>query len=73
MALGIGPGDEVITPGFSYIAAAEAVAVLGAKVVYVDIDPSSYNLDPTLLDAAGKALMAVADHLRPVIDRMPRD
>ncbi len=52
MALGIGPGDEVITPGFSYIAAAEAVAVLGAKVVYVDIDPVSYNLDPTLLDAA---------------------
>lgn len=52
MALGIGPGDEVITPGFSYIAAAEAVAVLGAKVVYVDIDPASYNLDPALLDAA---------------------
>jgi len=52
MALGVGPGDEVITPGFSYIAAAEAVAVLGAKVVYVDIDPASYNLDPALLDAA---------------------
>lgn len=52
MALGIGPGDEVITPGFSYIAAAEAVAVLGAKVAYVDIDPTSYNLDPALLDAA---------------------
>lgn len=52
MALGVGPGDEVITPGFSYIATAEAVKVLGAKVVYVDIDPISYNLDPALLEAA---------------------
>lgn len=52
MALGIGPGDEVITPGFSYIATAEAAAVLGAKVVYVDIDPVSYNLDPALIEAA---------------------
>lgn len=52
MALGIGPGDEVITPGFSYIATAEAAAVLGAKVVYVDVDPVSYNMDPALLEAA---------------------
>ncbi|MDP3959231.1 MAG: DegT/DnrJ/EryC1/StrS family aminotransferase [Pseudorhodobacter sp.] len=52
MALGIGPGDEVITPGFSYIATAETVALLGAKVVYVDIDPASYNLDPDLIEAA---------------------
>ncbi len=52
MALGVGPGDEVITPGFSYIATAEAAALLGAKVVYVDIDPVSYNLDPALLEAA---------------------
>ncbi len=52
MALGIGPGDEVITPGFTYIATAETVAQLGAKPVYVDIDPRSYNLDPTLLEAA---------------------
>src|SRR5690625_3656140 len=52
MAFGIGPGDEVITPGFTYIATAETVAVLGAKPVYVDIDPRTYNLDPTKLEAA---------------------
>jgi UDP-2-acetamido-2-deoxy-ribo-hexuluronate aminotransferase len=52
MALGIGQGDEVITPGFTYIATAETVALLGAKPVYVDIDPSTYNLDPALLEAA---------------------
>jgi len=52
MALGIGSGDEVITPGFTYIATAETVALLGAKPIYVDIDPRTYNLDPALLEAA---------------------
>jgi UDP-2-acetamido-2-deoxy-ribo-hexuluronate aminotransferase len=52
MALGIGPGNEVITPGFTYIATAEAAAVLGAKPVYVDIDPRTYNLDPDRIEAA---------------------
>ncbi|WP_458725542.1 DegT/DnrJ/EryC1/StrS family aminotransferase [Pseudomonas mandelii] len=51
MALGVGPGDEVITPGFSYIATAEAAVILGAKVVYVDVDPLTYNLDPDLLES----------------------
>ncbi|NVK39754.1 MAG: DegT/DnrJ/EryC1/StrS family aminotransferase [Oceanospirillaceae bacterium] len=52
MALGVGPGDEVITPGFSYIATAEAAVLLGAKIVYIDIDPVSYNMDPAMLEAA---------------------
>lgn len=52
MALGIGVSDEVITPGFTYIATAETVALLGAKPVYVDVDPKTYNLDVTKLEAA---------------------
>ncbi|WP_019673914.1 DegT/DnrJ/EryC1/StrS family aminotransferase [Psychrobacter lutiphocae] len=52
MSLGIRPGDEVITPGFTYIATAETVALLGATPVYVDIDATTYNLDPSLLEAA---------------------
>ena len=52
MAFGIGPGDEVITPGFTYIATAETVALLSAKPVYVDICPKTYNLDPEKLEAA---------------------
>lgn len=52
MALGVGPGDEVITPAFSYIAAAEVIALLGAVPVFVDVDPASYNVDPTAIAAA---------------------
>lgn len=52
MAFGIGPGDEVITPGFTYIATAETVALLGAKPVYVDVCSKTYNLDPQKLEAA---------------------
>lgn len=52
MALGVGYGDEVIVPGFSYIATAETPAVLGAKPIYVDIDPKTYNMDPEKLEAA---------------------
>lgn len=52
MAFGIGPGDEVITPGFTYIATAETVAVLGATPVYVDVNPNTYNLDVEQLEAA---------------------
>ena len=52
MAFCIGPGDEVITPGFTYIATAETVALLGAKPVYVDVNPKTYNLDVEQLEAA---------------------
>ncbi|WP_334471926.1 DegT/DnrJ/EryC1/StrS family aminotransferase [Arsenophonus sp. PmNCSU2021_1] len=52
MTFGIGPGDEVITPGFTYIATAETVALLGARPVYVDVCPKTYNLDPQKLEAA---------------------
>ena len=50
MAIEVGPGDEVITPGFSYIATAEATALLGAKPIYVDVDPSTFNIDPDLIE-----------------------
>ena len=52
MALGVEPGDEVIMPGFTYIATAETAAILHAKPVYVDIDPRTYLIDPAGLEAA---------------------
>ncbi|MCP3019495.1 DegT/DnrJ/EryC1/StrS family aminotransferase [Cupriavidus basilensis] len=52
MALGVGPGDEVITPGFTYIATAEAAALLGAKPVYVDVNPITINIDYRLIEEA---------------------
>lgn len=52
MALGVGPGDEVITPGFTYVATAEAVAILGGKPVFVDISPDTFNLNSKLLESA---------------------
>jgi UDP-2-acetamido-2-deoxy-ribo-hexuluronate aminotransferase len=51
-ALQIGPGDEVITVTFTWISSAEVIALVGAKPVFVDIDPVTYCLDPKLLEAA---------------------
>jgi dTDP-4-amino-4,6-dideoxygalactose transaminase len=51
-ALGIGPGDEVITVANSDMASSHAISLTGANVVWVDIDPNSYNMNPELLEAA---------------------
>ena len=63
MALELRPGDEVILPAFTYIAAAEVVALLGLTPVLVDVDPHTFNLDPQKIEAAvseqTKAIIAV--------------
>lgn len=52
MALGIGPGDAVFVPDFTFFSSAETVADLGATPVFVDVDAHSYNLSPAALEAA---------------------
>ena len=63
LSLGIGPGDEVIVPSFTFAATANSVALTGAKAVFVDIDPSTFNIDPekiiTAITSRTKAIQVV--------------
>src|SRR5207237_2319133 len=51
-ALGVGPGDEVITTPFTFTATAEVLAYLSAKPLFVDIDPGTFNINPARVEAA---------------------
>ena len=63
-ALGVGPGDVVAVPAFTFAATAEAVVMSGASVAFVDIDPGTLNIDPASLDAIeGPVRAVVAVHL----------
>jgi dTDP-4-amino-4,6-dideoxygalactose transaminase len=61
MALGIGPGDEVITTGFTFISTVEVVALLGAKPVLVDIDPDSFTID------AGQVEQVITERTKAIV------
>jgi dTDP-4-amino-4,6-dideoxygalactose transaminase len=74
LALGIGPGDEVIVPAYTFPATANVVALAGATPVLVDVDPGTMNLDPERIEVTPRTKAVIAVHLfgRPApIERLP--
>ena len=56
MAFEVGPGDAVFTSPFTFVATAEVISLVGARPVFVDIEPETFNLDPQRLESAVKAV-----------------
>jgi UDP-2-acetamido-2-deoxy-ribo-hexuluronate aminotransferase len=77
MALGLEPGDEIITPSFTYIATVEVMALLRLTPVFVEVDPKTFCIDPAVIEAAitprTKAIVPVhlyghSAHMEPIMD-----
>ncbi len=65
LALGVGPGDEVVVPAFTWVTSAHSAEYCGARVVFADVEPETFNLDPQSLEAAitPRTKVVVAVHL----------
>lgn len=66
MAYGVGPGDAIFVPSFTFIATAEVISILGATPVFVDIDPETFNIDPGKLEQAIEAALSNDASLHPL-------